>query len=108
MIESFFENWKALGGTAIFASLLTYFSTPKTKKATEKSAEEEADGKGLQNINKVLEINAREIERIEKRFKDQLEPLHQIIATQKGIIESQKKYIDKLEKRIKECNIKIA
>ncbi len=90
MIETILENWKGFGGTAIVTAIITYIAKPNTKRANEKKAEEEADGQGLQNINKVLEINAREIERIEQRFKDQLVPLHQIIATQKEIIETQK------------------
>lgn len=110
-IQFLINNWQAIGGTALITGILTYIQTPKIKKATEKQAKEEAEGQGIINLDKILLLNAREIDRIKKSFKEQLEPLHQIIEDQKmitgnqkiiiddqkKIIESQTKYIAKLD-----------
>lgn len=95
--QVFIESWKALGVTAFLTTALGLFVGRKLTKAKVNKAEEEAEGQGIQNLDKILEINAREIERIEQRFKDQLKPLHQIIANQKLIIEHQKEELERQE-----------
>lgn len=107
MLETFINNWQALGGTALITGLLTYFGSRKLNKANvlkakneASKAENEAEGQGIQNLDKLLELNGREIDKIEARFKAQLEPLNTIIAEQKRMIESQTKYIVHLEAKI--------
>lgn len=100
-IEPYMNIWRAVGGASLVTALFTYLGTKKMTKAKVNKAEEEAEGQGIQNLDKILELNSREITRIEKSFKSQLEPLHQIIAEQKIIIESQKLELVDLENQNK-------
>lgn len=108
-MNNIFSFWEAVGGTAILSTITTILVGRKIQKSNEKKVEGEAEGQEIDNFDKISAINGREIERIEKRFKDQLEPLNliineqsKIINEQSRIIESQKKYIEKLESKIQE------
>lgn len=82
------ENWQALGLTSLISGAFAWWVGPKLKKSTEKLAEETAEEKGLSNLGKILELNASEIARVKKDFKEQLEPLKKIIEDQGEIIKA--------------------
>lgn len=105
--EVFIHNWKEFGGLSALTAIVTYFSTPKTKKAKEKMAEETAESQGLKNLAEIMKLNADQIERVKKDFESRLMPLRQIIENQKQIIENHNVTIKNQKQIINEQNLTI-